>query len=188
MCYVGIMGPQDGLDRLVAAIDHYVNGLGRRDAHFALLGYGDSLEDSRADVAARGLNDVVTFTGRVSHAEIGRWLSSADIGVTPDPKTRFNDLSTMNKTLEYMVYSLPVVATDLMETRRSAQDAAVYVHDEREMAQAIAELLDDPRRRRHMGEAGRVRIESTLSWTRQAEQLQAGYAQLTPTVTCELAE
>lgn len=171
VCYVGIMGSQDGVDRLLAAIEHVVKVRGRTDVRFALLGFGDALEELRADCTRRGLDLWVHFTGRVDHAAIGRWLSSADLGVTPDPPSEFNDRSTMNKTLEYMAHELPVVATDLTETRRSAGDAARYVagSDAAPFGDAILEILDDPDRARTMGLAGRARIEGELAWTRQAE-------------------
>ncbi|WP_033326979.1 glycosyltransferase family 4 protein [Promicromonospora sukumoe] len=171
VCYVGIMGSQDGVDRLLAAIEHVVKVRGRTDVRFALLGFGDALEELRADCTRRGLDLWVHFTGRVDHAAIGRWLSSADLGVTPDPPSEFNDRSTMNKTLEYMAHELPVVATDLTETRRSAGDAARYVagSDAAPFGDAILEILDDPDRARAMGLAGRARIEGELAWSRQAE-------------------
>lgn len=170
VCYVGIMGPQDGVDNLLEAIDAFVHQLGRRDTHFALLGFGDSADSLRAECTARELDPWVTFTGRVDHEEIGRWLSTADIGVTPDPPNEFNHRSTMNKTLEYMAHDLSVVAVDLRETRRCAEDAAVYVSgtDPLETARAMSELLDDPDRRQHMGRHGRARIEGALAWQAQA--------------------
>ncbi|GAB2504558.1 glycosyltransferase family 4 protein [Promicromonospora xylanilytica] len=171
VCYVGIMGAQDGVDRLLAAIDHVVHRRERTDVRFALLGFGDALEALRADCTRRGLDPWVHFTGRVDHAAIGRWLSSADLGVTPDPPNEFNDRSTMNKTLEYMAHELPVVASDLTETRRSAGDAARYVAgtDPAAFGDAILEILGDPDRARRMGTVGRARIEGELSWRRQAE-------------------
>jgi glycosyltransferase involved in cell wall biosynthesis len=168
--YVGIMGPQDGVDRLLHAIDAYVHVLGRDDCHFALLGFGDCLPELKELAAELGIEPWVTFTGRVGQEEIGRWLSSSDLGVTPDPMCEFNDRSSMNKTLEYMAHGLPQVAFDLTETRRSAGMSAVYVEEDEDkaFAVAIADLLDDPVRRRIMGRAGRQRIESTLSWQRQS--------------------
>ena len=73
-------------------------------------------------------------------------LSTADLGLCPDPLNPLNDVSTMNKTMEYMAFELPVVAFDLKETRVSADDAAVYVepNDVAAYARAIVELLDDP--------------------------------------------
>ncbi|WP_152817325.1 glycosyltransferase family 4 protein [Pseudactinotalea sp. HY160] len=168
--YVGIMGPQDGVDRLLAAIDHFVHERGRTDTTFALLGFGDSLADLRADCTRRELDPWVTFTGRVDHDELGRWLSSADLGVTPDPPNEFNHRSTMNKTLEYMAHELATVATRLRETARCAADAAVYVPEGEPiaMAAAISDLLDDPAARERMGRIGRARIEGELAWSHQA--------------------
>lgn len=172
VCYIGIMGPQDGVDRLLDAAAHYVHVLGREDTRFGLLGYGDSLDDLRDRCTRLGLDEWVTFTGRVDHAELGRWLSTADVGVTPDPPCEFNHRSTMNKTLEYMAYAVPVVATDLRETMRCAGPAAEYVPDGDPgvMAKTIASLLDDPRRRAQMGAAGRQRIETDLAWGDQARR------------------
>ncbi|WP_053208009.1 glycosyltransferase family 4 protein [Jiangella muralis] len=172
VCYIGIMGPQDGVDRLLDAAAHYVHTLGRTDTRFGLLGYGDSLDDLRAQCTRLGLDEWVTFTGRVDQTELGRWLSTADIGVTPDPPCEFNHRSTMNKTLEYMAHVVPVVATDLRETMRCAGPAADYVPDGDPvvMAKTIAALLDDPHRRAQMGAAGRQRIETELAWADQARR------------------
>lgn len=181
VCYVGIMGPQDGVDCLLAAIDAYVRQLGRSDTRFALLGFGDSLDSLREEATQRGLDPWVEFTGRVDHEELGRWLSSADLGVTPDPQNEFNHRSTMNKTLEYMAHEIPVVATDLRETRRCAGEAAVYVSgsDPVETAQAMAQLLDDPDRRARMGRLGRERIETELAWRYQADAYVGVFDELT---------
>lgn len=170
VCYIGIMGPQDGVDTLLDAVDVYVHELGRTDTHFALLGFGDCLEALQADCTERGLDPWVTFTGRVDHTVLGEWLSSAHIGITPDPPCEFNERSTMNKTLEYMSHGVPVIATDLRETRRCAAGAAVYVSgvDPAETARAISGLLDDKAARKRMGRVGRDRIKHELAWEIQA--------------------
>jgi asparagine synthase (glutamine-hydrolysing) len=92
------------------------------------------------------------------------------VGLSPDPPNPLNDVSTMNKTMEYMAFELPVVAFDLTETRVSAADAAVYAPDgdERAFARAVADLLDDPTRRARMGAVGRRRVEELLAWEHQA--------------------
>ena len=100
-------------------------------------------------------------------------LSTADVGLCPDPLNPLNDVSTMNKTMEYMAFGLPVVAFDLRETRVSAADAARYVrpNDVPEYAQAVVDLVDDPVTRQEMGRRGRERVEQQLSWEHQ----QLGY-------------
>ena len=103
------------------------------------------------------------------------------MGISPDPKNPLNDLSTMNKTMEYMTFALPVVAFDLRETRVSAGDAAVYAtpNDVDELAQLLVDLVDDEPRRRSMGAAGRARIEQELAWDHQAPRYVGVYEQLT---------
>ncbi|MGH2578173.1 MAG: glycosyltransferase family 4 protein, partial [Actinomycetota bacterium] len=124
--YLGVMGPQDGVDIALAAADLIVNEMGRRDISFTLMGSGDCFDDLVAQRDRLGLQDYVELTGRVPDQTVARVLSTADVGLCPDPKNPLNDVSTMNKTMEYMAFRLPVVAFDLRETRVSAGAAAVY--------------------------------------------------------------
>lgn len=169
LAYLGIMGPQDGVDGVLHAMRRLVDA-GRDDAHLALLGFGDCLEDLKVLATELDLDDYVTFTGRVGPTEIRDYLSTASVGLSPDPLSPLNDVSTMNKTLEYMAFELPVVAFDLKETQVSAGDAAVYVPDGDfdGYAAAVSELLDDEERRREMGQRGRRRIEDEFAWQHQA--------------------
>lgn len=169
-CYLGIMGPQDGVEYVVRAADELVHARGRDDIQFALLGFGDCLDELRALTTELGLDDHITFTGRADDRVISRYLSTADLGLSPDPKNTMNDLCTMNKTLEYMAFELPVVAFDLHETRISAGPAALYArpNDVRALSSAIEGLLADERRRAMMGSLGRQRIDAELSWERSA--------------------
>lgn len=168
--YIGVMGPQDGVDVLVRAVADYVHRLGRRDCHFAILGAGDCWDDLVALVAELGIDDVVTMPGRVSDEDLFAHLSTASVGLSPDPPSPLNDVSTMNKTMEYLAFALPVVAFDLAETRVSAGESACYVagSDPAAYAEAVAALLDDPDRREVMGRAGRERVEAVLDWRHQA--------------------
>jgi glycosyltransferase involved in cell wall biosynthesis len=177
VCYLGIMGPQDGVDLLLEVVRHYVRDLDRHDTHFALLGFGDCLEDLRARALELGVDGYVEFTGRADTNMIRRYFSTADVGVQPDPKTPLNDVSTHNKTMEYMALGLPVVAFDLKETRVTAGNAALFVEndDTAAMAEAIARLLDDPQRRGEMGVLGRSLVVERLAWRHQARRYLSVY-------------
>ena len=169
VAYIGVMGPQDGVDIVVRAADIVVNKLGRDDIAFTLIGSGDCFDDLVALRDELGLAGHVEFTGRAPDALVARIMSTADAGLSPDPKNPLNDVSTMNKTMEYMAFGLPVIAFDLRETRVSAGNAAVYVqpNDEREYAEAIVTLMDDGPRRTLMGKLARERIEQELAWHHQ---------------------
>lgn len=171
VCYLGIMGPQDGVDMVIRAAATIVHDLGRRDIRFALLGYGDCLPGLRRLAHELDVDEHVHFTGRVELDEITDWLSTAEVGLCPDAWTPFSDVSTMNKTLEYLSFSLPVVSFRLHETVVSAGPAAVYVDpqhdpakDARAYARALVDLVDDPVRRAAMGRLGRSRMEGALGW------------------------
>jgi glycosyltransferase involved in cell wall biosynthesis len=169
VAYIGVMGPQDGVDIVVRAADIVVSKLGRDDIAFTLIGSGDCFDDLVALRDQLGLAGHVEFTGRAPDEQVVRIMSTADAGLSPDPKNPLNDVSTMNKTMEYMVFGLPVVAFDLRETRVSAGDAAVYVqpNDEQQYAEAIVALLDDEPRRELMGKLARERVEQELAWDHQ---------------------
>jgi len=169
VAYIGVMGPQDGVDIVVRAADIVVNQLGRDDIAFTLIGSGDCYDELVALRDELGLAGTVEFTGRAPDELVMRIMSTAQAGLSPDPKNPLNDVSTMNKTMEYMAFGLPVVAFDLRETRVSAGDAAVYVqpNDERQYAEAIVALLDDEPRRALMGKLAKERVEQELAWSHQ---------------------
>jgi glycosyltransferase involved in cell wall biosynthesis len=169
VAYIGVMGPQDGVDIAVRAAGIVVNKLGRDDIAFTLIGSGDCFDELVALRDELGLAGHVEFTGRAPDELVMRIMSTADVGLSPDPKNPLNDVSTMNKTMEYMVFGLPVIAFDLRETRVSAGDAAVYVqpNDEQQYAEAIVALLDDEPRRALMGKQARERVEQELAWNHQ---------------------
>ena len=170
VAYLGVMGPQDGVDVVIAAADLVVNRWGRDDVAFAVMGGGDCHQELVAERDRLGLQDAVDMPGRVSDEHVLEVLSTADLGLSPDPSNALNDVSTMNKTMEYMALGLPVLAFDLPETRVSAGDAARFVAREAgaEMyARALLALLDDPARREEMARAGRRRVEDDLAWVHQ---------------------
>jgi glycosyltransferase involved in cell wall biosynthesis len=176
--YVGVIGQQEGLDLLVEAVAHLTGRMGRDDAHFGIVGGGPALEEVQAEVRDRGLDRFFTFTGRASDDLLLDMLNTADLCVNPDRATPMNDLSTMNKIMEYMTLKKPIVQFDLKEGRASAGDASLYArqNDPVDFAEKIAKLLDDPARRVRMGEIGRARIEGGLSWAHSAPRLLAAYA------------
>jgi glycosyltransferase involved in cell wall biosynthesis len=179
--YIGVMGPQDGVDIVVRAADIIVREFGRNDIAFTLIGSGDSFNELVALRDELGLAGHVEFTGRAPDELVTRILSTADVGLSPDPKNPLNDVSTMNKTMEYMAFELPVVAFDLRETRVSAGDAAVYAtpNDVHEYAKAIVELVDDAPRRADLGKLGRARVENDLAWSHQERAYLNVYEKLT---------
>ena len=178
--YVGVMGRQEGIDLLLSAAKTLIVDLGRRDVHFGLVGGGTSLEEMRSLARELGISDYVTFTGRVPDAQMLAMLNTADICVNPDVANPMNDISTMNKVMEYMALGKPMVQFDLTEGRYSAQEASLYArrNDPADFAAKIAELIDDPQKRARMGAFGRRRVQEALEWRYEVPKLLAAYATL----------
>lgn len=178
--YLGVMGPQDGVDYALRALAHLRHDLGRNDLHTIFMGSGDSFEEMVALSRDLGLADRVEFTGRVPDEFVQRCLSTADVCLSPDPRNPLNDVSTMNKVVEYMAMGRALVSFDLVEARVSAGPAALYApaNDEAAFARSIADLLDDPARREQMGAVGRDRVERDLSWDVSRRNLVTFYDEL----------
>lgn len=179
--YLGVMGQQDGVDVVVSAAAYLVHQLGRRDVRFVVMGDGVMLPCLRRMVRDLGVESHVELPGWVTPEEAAARLRCAAVALQPDQPSRLNDLSTMAKTIEYMAHGVPVVAADLLETRRSAGDAAVYVSPATAAAyaDAINRLIDDPSSRRHMSLEGRRAVAQRLAWEHQAVGYAALYERLT---------
>jgi glycosyltransferase involved in cell wall biosynthesis len=179
--YLGEMCRQDGVDHLVRAIRHYADSC-PKDTQFALIGGGPD-QPAMKDMAQQlELDDWIHFTGRVPDEVLWQYLATADLCVDPDPYTEWSNLSTMNKMIEYLAFGKPVVAFDLTEHRRSAQDAAVYVdpNDDARLAAAMRELLLDEERRQAMGRYGQLRFREHLAWENSEQELIQIYSRLLP--------
>jgi glycosyltransferase involved in cell wall biosynthesis len=182
--YVGAMNPQDGVDHLLGALHHLAHDLKRNDFYCVLIGDGDSKEALKLQAAELGLSEHVLFTGFIPDEDMVRYLSTADVCLDPNPSSPLNDVSTWIKVMEYMALGKPVISFDLKETRTSAGDAALYVtpNNEAQFAKAIARLMDDPAKRREMGECGKTRVQNELGWHVTSLNLLSAYDRLVSSV------
>ena len=176
LAYLGIMGPQDGLDHALEALGRL--RAERDDWQAVFIGEGDMLPEMRALAERLGITEHVEFAGWRFDDDIRTILSTADVCLAPDPPSPLNDVSTMIKIPEYMAMGCPIVSYDLTESRVSAGDAALYATpgDVDGFAARIAELLEDPELCARMGAIGRERVERELSWQHSEPVLLAAYA------------
>lgn len=162
---VGMMGPQDGIELAVEAIEHLVHTIGRTDCAFTFVGIGDAVPDAARLVAKHALEPWVSFPGWAEQPEVFAYLSTADIGLEPNLEA----FVTPVKAMEYMAFGLPFVAFDVAETRLMAGASAELVPpgDTDAFARAMDRLLTDRDRRAELGGAGRMAVERELAWDHQ---------------------
>jgi glycosyltransferase involved in cell wall biosynthesis len=169
--YVGVIGEQEGIDLLLQSVKYIISI--RQDIQFAIIGGGSDLEKLKRLSSDMGLNKFVDFYGRVPDDVLIAILNTADICVNPDKPTELNNLSTMNKIMEYMALKKPIIQYDLKEGRFSAQEASLYAKcgDIKDFALKIIQLIDNPEMRVKMADYGYTRVINELSWDYESIKL-----------------
>lgn len=173
--YLGVMGEKEGLDLLLEIVRDIVHVRGRTDTQFVLVGDGTARTALQKMAVDLNIAEYVSFTGRVSDQDLVDILQATDVCVNPDRPSKMNDMSTMNKIIEYMALGRPIVQFQSTEGRFSAQDASLYASDVKDFADQILALLDDPERCAEMGAAGKRRFDQALRWEHQVPTLLAAY-------------
>ena len=179
--YVGVMGSQDGIERLIDAWALVVAQPDLADATLELVGDGEARSGLEAQVDRLGLGARVRFHGYLPPTEFVPILAACRLTVSPDPPTPFNDVSTMVKVLDSLVIGRPVVAFDLQESRRLIGDAGVIVDDPtpEALADAIAALLRDPAETERLAALAAARPEAlAMGWDHSARALRKAYDRL----------
>ncbi|HEV7785206.1 MAG TPA: glycosyltransferase [Thermoanaerobaculia bacterium] len=143
-----------------------------------LAGGGDLLASFQA--ATRSWSDRVFFPGSVLRDTLPDLYRAADVFVLPavhDAKGNVDGLP--NVILEAMASGLPVVASGISGIPLAVEDGRtgrlVPERDGPALLGALRRLLADPAAARHMGEQGRRKAESELTWDIVAGRYRDGY-------------
>jgi len=169
--YVGVIGEQEGLDLLMEAAS--IIKQQRSDVQFAIIGSGTDLDKIKQLAIDMQVDDIVEFHGRVSDEVLVEVLNTCSVCVNPDKPTEMNNLSTMNKIMEYMALKKPIVQFDLKEGRASALKASLYAENNNiaDFAAKIVYLIDNPQEAQEMGDFGYNRVLNELSWGHEQKNL-----------------
>lgn len=151
--YVGIIGPQDDVKRLIDCIWHLVHEFGQAGLCAIIVGDGDDLENVKRHAQHLGLTDRIHFTGILTGEKLIEKMCRFDLGVIPDRRNDFTDGAVMNKVFEYSALSIPTVAVALKETQSLLGDAGSYAVEDSAagLAEACHRLISDPVERARKG-------------------------------------
>jgi glycosyltransferase involved in cell wall biosynthesis len=179
LVFVGELDSQDGVLALPTLWRQVVEQRETPEARLLIVGDGACRSLLERQMRAVGAHGRVEFTGRVPHQRVPELIAQADICIDPAPPSPLNHHSTMIKVTEYLASGRPVVAYDLLETRRTAGGAALYAAggDEQAFTRHIATLASDFRLRRSLADEGQRRARS-LVWERSEERLLGAYSRL----------
>ena len=177
VCYVGVIGNQEGIDVLLRIVDYILNDIKFTDIKFIIIGTGPHLDKMILLRDQMGLNEHVIFTGYIPYEDFYEILATSDVCVNPEHRNAFTDKSTMLKIMDYMTFAKPIVQFETTEGRVTAENAAIYIrdNDEKSFAASILALLNDSEKRNAMGRLGRKRIDEILNWSKQKQNLYKAY-------------
>lgn len=170
--FAGTLKPWHGVDSLLAAFER-VRAV-RADAHLLVIGDGPEGPALRARAAAGPYATSITWTGKVAPRFVPTLLAAADVGCAPYPELQDFYFSPL-KVGEYAAAGLPVLRSpgaDMDDLLPAAVGSVVVrAEDTAAFAAAMVELVDDPRRRAHLGELARAHAELELGWGARARTL-----------------
>jgi glycosyltransferase involved in cell wall biosynthesis len=174
--YLGLLTDYQGIPHLIEA----AVGLRQRDepVHFLIMGY-PSVEHYQSIARLRGVEDRMTFTGRIPFTEAPYYLAACDVAVAP----KMSASEGSGKLLNYMAMGLPVVAYDTPVNREYLEDLGVYapIGDVESFVEAISGLLRDRQSRAALGIQLRQRAIDHFSWAAAADRIINIYQLLTKT-------
>lgn len=153
LVYVGRLTPEKGLDHLVRAMRFVKERL--PTARLDVVGGGVE-EDALERLADReGVADVVEFHGRVSHAEVARYLARAAVQVVPSIWSENSPVAIY----ESLVAGLPTVASRIGGIPDLVRDGEtgflVRPRDPRDLADKLLRVLEDPALRERLSQGCR---------------------------------
>ena len=115
-----------------------------------------------------GLQNMVTFTGRLIHGEVAKKYAAAQIAVSPSIYEGFGLPAA-----EAMACGVPIVGTTAGALPEVIEDNVTGIlvppKNPQALANAIKALIDDPELRRKMGTAGVERVKQRFTWAKSAK-------------------
>lgn len=164
--FIGSFYAYEGLDLLVDSLPRILAA--RPDVRIMLVGGGPQDKTLRKQAAARGLADKVVFTGRVPHAEVGRYYDLVDVLAYPRYSMRLTNLVTPLKPLEAMAQGRLLVASDVgghRELIRDGENGLLFAAgNPAALADAILQLLAKRDDWPQLKQAGRSFVEKERNW------------------------
>lgn len=164
--FLGSFYAYEGLDLVIDAMPSLLAR--HSNARLLLVGGGPQEAALKAQVEALGLQEKVIFTGRVPHADVGKYYSLVDLLVYPRKSMRLTHLVTPLKPLEAMAQGKAVIASDVGGHKELISDNETgflfSAGDSQELAQRLVELLADKNKLNSVVHAGRAYVEDVRNW------------------------
>ncbi len=174
VAYLGLLTDYQGTPHLINAAAKLK--VANENIHFLVMGY-PNVDHYRRLAEHAGVQDHMTFTGKIEYRDAARFLSLGDIAVAP----KISATEGSGKILNYMAMAQPVVAFDTPVSAEYLAEWGVYapVGEVSAFARAIQDLAHDPQRRLQLGRALRNRAQEKYNWQKAGKKIESLYWVLT---------
>jgi glycosyltransferase involved in cell wall biosynthesis len=170
--YLGLFNRYQGVDLLLDAIS--LVKAEAPDVRFLLMGFPEKEYQRKA--REMGIDDIITFTGRVDYDRAPLFLSAGDLAVSP--KLALTEAN--GKLFNYMACGLPTVVFDNQINREILGDDGIYVEhgNTSSFADSVISALHDNERLISLSEQLRERAVGIHSWSARSRLLVSAYRAL----------
>jgi glycosyltransferase involved in cell wall biosynthesis len=179
--YTGALTPTYEVEVGIDAVAAIVRDRPDLDPHLDLYGRGDLEASMRTQAKRLGIEDRVTFHGRVPFEAVPPAVAGSDIGIAPTRRDIYTDSTLSTKIFEYGAMGKPCVASwlPLVEATFGTDSVVTYPSgDAGAMAAAIIGLADDAADREARVARLMARV-ADLSWATEADRYAALVDRLT---------
>nr|MBC7244988.1 glycosyltransferase family 4 protein [Chloroflexota bacterium] len=168
--YLGLLAEWQGTGLLLQAASKLIPR--RPNVHFLIMGF-PSVDIYRAQAQQLGLEDHVTFTGKIPYEQAPSFLSVGDVAVAP----KISSTEGSGKLLNYMAMGLPVVSFDVPVSREYLDSLGTYAcpGDATSLAEALEDLLADRERSKMLGQHLRQRAIERYTWLEAGQRIMDVY-------------
>ncbi len=178
--FIGSFYAYEGLPLLIEAMTCLNERI--ENVHLLLVGGGPQDAELRRQCESAGIQDRVTFTGRVPHDQVQAYYSFVDVFVYPRLPMRLTDLVTPLKPLEAMAQGKLVVASDVgghRELIRHGENGELFrAGDAQALCSTVAGLIEDRESWPSRHQAGRRFVEEERNWHRSVARYAPIYESL----------
>jgi len=164
--YLGLLAEYQGIGLLLEGIARLRENL--LDTHFLIMGF-PNIDYYQMRARQLGIDDRVTFTGKIPYWEAPRYLALGETAVAP----KISATEGSGKLLNYMAMGLPTVVFDTPVSREYLGQWGVYAPrgDAVALARAILWLLNNKERAKELGSRLRHRALKEYSWEKASSKL-----------------
>jgi len=146
VAYAGGFGPHRGIDTLIRALPVLRETV--PDARLLLMGAGKGEAELHSLAESLGLSDAIEWTGWIDGESMRKRLATVSVGTVPHLRNAHTDSTVPHKLFQYMAMGLPVMVCDCAPLARIVRETGAgtvaRAGDSRDIARALAELVDEP--------------------------------------------